>query len=51
MFFDVFRKLFVNEDKKMLKEQIGPAVSVIAPVTEINGTVKGQDTLRISGYL
>lgn len=51
MFFDVFRKLFANEDKKTLKEQIGPAVSVIAPGTEINGTVKGQDTLRISGYL
>jgi cytoskeletal protein CcmA (bactofilin family) len=51
MFFDVFRKIFSNEDKKNLKEQIGPAVSVIAPGTEINGTVKGQDTLRISGYL
>ena len=51
MFFDVFRKLFAYEDKKTLKEQIGPAVSVIAPGTEINGTVKGQDTLRISGYL
>ncbi len=51
MFSDVFRKLFTNEDKKTLKEQIGLAVSVIAPGTEINGKVKGQDTLRISGYL
>ena len=51
MFFDAFKKLFTNDDKKTLKEQIGPSVSVIAPGTEINGTVKGQDTLRISGYL
>ena len=51
MFFDAFKKLFTNDDKKKLKEKIGPSVSVIAPGTEINGTVKGQDTLRISGYL
>jgi cytoskeletal protein CcmA (bactofilin family) len=51
MLFGAFRKLFANDNKKKLKEQIGPAVSVIAPGTEIHGTVKGQDTLRISGYL
>jgi cytoskeletal protein CcmA (bactofilin family) len=51
MFFNVFRKLFSSDDKQTLKEEIGPAVSVIAPGTEINGSVKGQDTLRISGYL
>ena len=51
MFFSVIRKLFTNDNKEKLKEEIGPAVSVIAPGTEINGTVKGQDTLRISGYL
>ncbi|MGD2272057.1 MAG: polymer-forming cytoskeletal protein [Desulfobacterales bacterium] len=51
MFFNVIRKLFLKEDEKNLKEQIGPAITVIAPGTEIKGSVKGRDTLRISGYL
>jgi hypothetical protein len=51
MFFNLFKKFISKNDEKILKEQVGPAVTVIAPGTEIKGEIKGQDTLRISGYL
>jgi len=50
MFFNFFKKMFSKEDEKNLREQIGPAVTVIAPGTEIKGTIKGRDTMRVSGY-
>jgi cytoskeletal protein CcmA (bactofilin family) len=51
MFFNLFKKFISKNDEKILKEQVGPAVTVIAPGTEIKGEIRGQDTLRISGYL
>ena len=45
-----FKKLFLKKDEKILREQIGPSVTVIASGTEIKGSIDGQDTLRISGY-
>ena len=40
-----------KEDKKRrLEDKIGSAVSIIAPSTKFKGTIKGQDTLFISGH-
>lgn len=45
-----FKKLFLKKDEKILREQIGPSVTVIASGTGIKGSIDGQDTLRISGH-
>ena len=50
MVFKRLKKMFSKKDEKILREQIGPAVTVIASGTKIKGAIEGQDTLRISGY-
>ena len=39
-----------EEEKRRLEDKIGSAVTIIAPGTKFKGTIKGQDTLFISGH-
>ena len=39
-----------EDEKRRLEDKIGSAVSIIAPSTKFKGTIKGQDTLFISGH-
>ena len=49
MLFRIRKDASSQKEEIELAEEIGPAVTVIAPGTVINGTVAGEDTLRISG--
>jgi len=40
---------FIKADQKALEEEVGSAVTVIAPNTRFTGNIKVEDTLRISG--
>lgn len=50
MFLNSIKKMVSKKNEKILREQIGPAVTVIASNTRVRGSIDGQDTLRISGY-
>ena len=41
---------FIKIDEKVLEDEVGSAVTVIASNTRFTGKIKGEDTLRISGY-
>ena len=41
---------FIKIDEKALEDEVGSAVTVIALNTRFTGKIKGEDTLRISGY-
>jgi len=41
---------FIKIDEKELEDEVGSAVTVIASNTRFTGKIKGEDTLRISGY-
>ena len=41
---------FIKIDEKVLEAEVGSAVTVIASNTRFTGKIKGEDTLRISGY-
>jgi len=41
---------FIKIDAKELEDEVGSAVTVIASNTRFTGKIKGEDTLRISGY-
>ena len=41
---------FIKIDAKELEDELGSAVTVIASNTRFTGKIKGEDTLRISGY-
>jgi cytoskeletal protein CcmA (bactofilin family) len=49
MLFRMSKKAASQKEEIELAEEIGPAVTVIAPGTLFNGTITGEDTLRISG--
>lgn len=41
---------FIKIDEKVLEDEVGSAVTVVASNTRFTGKIKGEDTLRISGY-
>jgi cytoskeletal protein CcmA (bactofilin family) len=41
---------FIKIDEKVLEDEVGSAVTVISSNTRFTGKIKGEDTLRISGY-
>ena len=41
---------FIKIDEKVLEDEVGSAVTVIASNTRFTGKIKAEDTLRISGY-
>ena len=41
---------FIKIDEKEIEDEVGSAVTVIASNTRFTGKIKGEDTLRISGY-
>ncbi len=41
---------FIKIDEKVLEDEVGSAVTVIASNTRFTGKIKVEDTLRISGY-
>ncbi|MBW2589853.1 MAG: polymer-forming cytoskeletal protein [Deltaproteobacteria bacterium] len=41
---------FIKIDEKVLEDEVGSTVTVIASNTRFTGKIKGEDTLRISGY-
>ena len=41
---------FIKIDEKVIENEVGSAVTVIASNTRFTGKIKGEDTLRISGY-
>ena len=41
---------FIKIDEKVLEDEVGSAVTVIASNTHFTGKIKGENTLRISGY-
>ena len=41
---------FVKIDEKVLEDEVGSVVTVIASNTRFTGRIRGEDTLRISGY-
>lgn len=49
MFLKKYKKKLSGQDEATLEEEVGPAVTVIAPDTVFKGNITGQDTLRISG--
>ena len=49
MFFKKGQKKVSGQDGTALEQEVGPAVTVIAPDTIFKGNITGQDTLRISG--
>ena len=50
MLFKKNRSKFIKIDEKALEDEVGSAVTVIAPDTSFTGKIKGEDTLRILGY-
>lgn len=50
MIFKNNKSKFIKIDKKVLEEEVGSAVTVIASHTRFTGNIKGEDTLRVSGY-
>ena len=50
MFFKKNKNNFIKIDEKVLEDEVGSAVTVIAPNTRFTGNIRGEDTLRISGY-
>lgn len=50
MFFKKNKNNFIKIDEKVLEDEVGSAVTVIAYNTRFTGNIKGEDTLRISGY-
>jgi cytoskeletal protein CcmA (bactofilin family) len=49
MLFRMSKKVVSQKEEVELAQEIGPAVTVIAPGTRFKGTITGEDTLRISG--
>ena len=43
------KKTLSEEDKKMIEDQVGSAVTVIARTSRLKGTISGQDQLLILG--
>jgi cytoskeletal protein CcmA (bactofilin family) len=50
MIFKNNKTKFIKIDEKELEDEVGSAVTVIASNTRFTGKIKGEDTLRISGY-
>ena len=50
MLFKKNKNNFIKIDEKVLEDEVGSAVTVIASNTRFTGKIKGEDTLRISGY-
>jgi len=50
MLFKKNKSKFIKIAEKALEYEVGSAVTVIAPNTRFTGNIKGEDTLRISGY-
>jgi cytoskeletal protein CcmA (bactofilin family) len=50
MLFKKNKSEFIKIDEKELEDEIGSAVTVISPNIRFTGNIKGEDTLRISGY-
>ncbi len=50
MIFKNNKTKFIKIDEKALEDEVGSAVTVIASNTRFTGKIKGEDTLRISGY-
>jgi cytoskeletal protein CcmA (bactofilin family) len=46
-----YRKLFSGRPEKKLEEEVGEAITVIAPDTVFTGTLTGHNTVRIAGRL
>jgi cytoskeletal protein CcmA (bactofilin family) len=44
-----YRGFFAGQQEKELEKEVGAAITVIAPDTVFNGTLTGQDTVRIAG--
>ena len=41
---------FIKINEKVLEDEVGSSVTAIASNTRFTGKIKGEDTLRISGY-
>jgi cytoskeletal protein CcmA (bactofilin family) len=50
MIFKKNKNKFIKIDEKVLEDEVGSAVTVIASDTRFTGKINGEDTLRISGY-
>ena len=50
MIFKNNKTKFIKIDEKALEDEVGSAVTVIASDTHFTGHIKGENTLRISGY-
>jgi len=50
MIFNKNKGKFIKIDQKSLEDEVGSAVTVIASDTRFTGNMKGENTLRISGY-
>lgn len=44
------KRKFIKIDEKVLEDEVGSAVTVIASNTRFTGKIQVEDTLRISGY-
>ena len=49
MFFRKSKNAISPKEELSLAQEIGPAVTVVAPGTLFKGVITGEDTLRISG--
>ena len=50
MLFKNNKRKFIKIDEKALEDEVGSAVTVIASDTRFTGDIRGENTLRISGY-
>ena len=50
MLFKNNKSKFIKIDEKALEAEVGSAVTVLAYDTRFTGNIKGENTLRISGY-